>query len=282
MFLPWQNMEAIDLSVPTITHEANMTKEAVAIYWDFENIHASIFDAVNGSGTYPKPANRHRQQQVLVDVQGVYDFATTYGNVAINKAYCNWHWFTKYRQSLLKCAVELIQLFPPGAQAKNGADIKLSLDAVEDILRFPHISSIIVVGGDRGFIPPAQKLKAAGKEIIGGGGRDATNRHWANSCSEFKYYETFALEPSGEEEEAETATVKDAAELITKAIKQISLRNGDKWVLKAAIRPVVKRLDPTFDESNYGCRSFADLLKKHDGRFQIERGEHDHLVCLKE
>ena len=28
-----------------------MTKEAVAIYWDFENLHASIFDAVNGSGT---------------------------------------------------------------------------------------------------------------------------------------------------------------------------------------------------------------------------------------
>jgi uncharacterized protein (TIGR00288 family) len=257
-----------------------MTKEAVAIYWDFENLHASIFDTINGSGSYPKSANRNRQQEVLVDVQGVYDFATTYGNVAINKAYCNWHWFSNYRQSLLKCAVELIQLFPPGPQAKNGADIKLSLDAVEDILRFPHISSIVIVGGDSDFIPLAQKLKAAGKDLIGVGCRNATNRHWANSCSDFKYYETFALAPQDEEDEPETATVKDAAELITKAIKQISLKNGDKWVLKAAIRPVVKRLDPTFDESNYGCRSFADLLKKYDARFQIERGRHDHLVCL--
>ena len=260
-----------------------MAKEAVAIYWDFENLHASIFDTLNGSGSYPKPANRNRQQQVLIDVQGVYDFATTYGNVAINKAYCNWHWFSNYRQSLLKCAVELIQLFPPGAQAKNGADIKLSLDAVEDILRFPHISSIVVVGGDSDFIPLAQKLKAAGKDLIGVGCKNATNRHWANSCSDFKYYETFTLDPrcdGCEDDEVETATIKDAAELITKAIKQITLRSGDKWVLKAAIRPVVKRLDPTFDESNYGCRSFADLLKKHNDRFQIERGEHDHLVCL--
>ncbi len=64
------------------------------------------------------------------------------------------------------------------------------------------------------------------------------------------------------------------------AIKQIALRNGDKWVLKAAIRPVVKRLDPTFDEASYGCRSFADLLKKHNDKFQIERGQHDHLVGL--
>ena len=114
------------------------------------------------------------------------------------------------------------------------------------------------------------------------GCRNSTNRHWANSCSEFKYYETFALDPHEEDEEPESPTVKDAAGLIAKAIKQIALRTGDKWVLKAAIRPVVKRLDPTFDESNYGCRSFADLLKTHDDQFRIERGEHDHLVCLKE
>ena len=40
----------------------------------------TIFDAINGSGRYPKPANRNRQQDVMVDVQGVYDFATTYGS----------------------------------------------------------------------------------------------------------------------------------------------------------------------------------------------------------
>ena len=137
-----------------------MTKEAVAIYWDFENLHASIFDAINGGGSYPKPANRHRQQPVLVDVQGVYDFATTYGNVAINKAYCNWHWFTKYRQRLLKCAVELIQLFPPGPQAKNGADIKLSLDAVEDILRTSLRSSSWVVTATSSPWPKSSKPPA--------------------------------------------------------------------------------------------------------------------------
>ena len=81
-------------------------------------------------------------------------------------------------------------------------------------------------------------------------------------------------------DDATAQSIKDAAELITKAIKQISLRNGDKWVLKAAIRPVVKRLDPTFDESNYGCRSFADLLKKHNDQFRIERNGHAEVVRL--
>ena len=122
-----------------------MTKETAAVYWDFENIHASLFDAKKGSGSYGKTSNRNRQQDVMLDVSALYEYAASFGNIAINKAYANWQWFAKYRQVLLKCAIELIQIFPPGASAKNGADIKLSLDAVEDILKFPHISSIIVI-----------------------------------------------------------------------------------------------------------------------------------------
>ena len=273
-----------------------MSRETVAVYWDFENIHAGLYDAATGSGNYGRPANRNRQQKMLVDVDALYDFAATFGNVAINKAYCNWQWFSVYRHALLKCAVELIQLFPPGASAKNGADIKLSLDAMEDILRFPHISSILVIGGDSDFIPLAQKIKAAGKDLIGVGCRTSTNQHWANSCSDFKYYESFASQPkmAAEEpeppakeelpepvvEEPETVVVRDAVELITRAITRISGRNGEKWVLKAAIRPVIKRLDPTFDEANYSCKTFSDLLKKHPDKFEVKKGEHDHIVCL--
>jgi uncharacterized LabA/DUF88 family protein len=189
-----------------------------------------------------------------------------------------------YRHPLLKCAVELIQIFPPGASAKNGADIKLSLDAIEDVLRFPHIASIIVIGGDSDFIPLAQKIKAAGKDLVGIGCKGSTNQHWANSCSDFKYYESFVgdtqAEESTEDEETDTIKVKDPVELISKAIRQITKKTGDEWVVKAAIRPIVKRLDPTFDESNYECKTFAELLKKYPEKFKIKPGEHDHLVSL--
>jgi uncharacterized protein (TIGR00288 family) len=259
-----------------------MNKDTIALYWDFENIHASLYDTKNGSGSYGRISNRNVQHEVLVDINAVYDFAASFGNVAINKAYCNWQWFSQYRHSLLKYAIELIQLFSPGASAKNGADIKLSLDAMEDIVRFPHISSIIIIAGDSDFIPLAQKIKAAGKDLIGVGCKGTTNQHWANSCSEFKYYETFAIEPQREEEESGTVVIKDAVELITRAIKQISARNGDEWVVKAAIRPIVKRLDPTFDEASYNCKTFSDLLKKHSDQFCIRPGKHDHVVSLVE
>ena len=262
-----------------------MKKETVALYWDFENIHASLYDAANGSGGYGRAQNRRRQQDLLVDVQALYDFATTYGNVAINKAYCNWQWYAKYRHSLLRCAVELIQIFPPGVGAKNGADIKLSLDAIEDVLRFPHISSIIVVGGDSDFIPLAQKIKAAGKDLIGIGCKSSTNQHWANSCSDFKYYNALVVDGRTDDDAGNAAAtdiiqIKDPVELVSKAIRQISRTTGDEWVVKAAIRPIVKRLDPTFDESNYECRTFSDLLKKYPKNFKVKVGEHDHLVSL--
>ena len=79
----------------------------------------------------------------------------------------------------------------------------------------------------------------------------------------------------------ETATVKDARRTDHQGHQA---DRPSRTVTNGSSRPpsgrVVKRLDPTFDESNYGCRSFADLLKKHNDQFKIERGQHDHLVCL--
>jgi uncharacterized protein (TIGR00288 family) len=258
-----------------------MSKDVVAVYWDFENIHASLFDAKNGRGAYSKQS-RFAPQDMLVDVQAVYDFAATYGNIAINKAYCNWQWYARYRQPLLKTAVELIQIFPPGASAKNGADIKLSLDALDDVLRFPYISSVVVIGGDSDFIPLAQKIKTAGKDLIGVGCKGSTNQHWANSCSEFKYYESLVVEDvvAVEEPESDDVVVRDAVGLLTRAIKQIAAKSGDKWVLSSRLRNVVKRLDPTFDEANYECKTFGALLKKYPNKFNVKKGEHDHLISL--
>lgn len=166
---------------------------SVALYWDFENLHASLSEARWGEGSYGKPDGRFKLQEPLVDVQAVMDLASSFGPVAINRAYCNWQFFGRYRDALLQCGMELIQMFPPGASAKNGADIRLCLDAVEDMGRFAHIGTILIVSGDSDFMPVAQKIKAAGRTLIGMGTQKATNRHWASSCHEFLYYESLVL-----------------------------------------------------------------------------------------
>jgi uncharacterized LabA/DUF88 family protein len=164
-------------------------KESVALYWDFENLHAGLVDSRLGEGSYNKPDGRFKSQEPLIEVQAIIDLASSFGPLAINRAYCNWQYFGRYRDALLQGSVELIQLFSPGASAKNGADIKLCLDAFEDIARFDHIGTVMIVGGDSDFMPIAQKIKAAGRTLIGLSTRQSTNRHWAKSCHEFRYYE---------------------------------------------------------------------------------------------
>ena len=46
--------------------------------------------------------------------------------------------------------------------------------------------------------------------------------------------------------------------------------------LKAAVRPLVKRLDPAFDERNFGFATFTELLRALDGRIAERPGEYDH------
>ncbi|MEY8689997.1 MAG: NYN domain-containing protein [Leptothrix sp. (in: b-proteobacteria)] len=168
--------------------------DAVALYWDFENLHASLIDQRYGAGTYF--GSRFRPQEDVVDVAAVVEFALSLGPVAINRGFGNWASFSRYRYALLESAIELIQLFPPGASGKNGADIKLCLDVVEDMARYPHIGTFIVVGGDSDYMPLAHKVKAAGRTMVGIGSTHSTNQHWARSCHEFKFYETLVRPPA--------------------------------------------------------------------------------------
>jgi len=162
---------------------------SVALYWDFENIHAGLCEE-REPGAYARGDFRFKPQEPLVNINAVMDMAASFGPIVINRAYCNWQFFGRYRDALLQNAVELIQMFPPGGAAKNGADIKLCLDATEDISRFAHIGTVIVVGGDSDFMPVSHKIKAAGRYLVGVGTRKATNKHWAKSCHQFRYYDT--------------------------------------------------------------------------------------------
>jgi hypothetical protein len=259
--------------------EVDIDKPSVAIYWDFENIHATLIDQVKGAGTYRQ--TRFTPQEPVVNVAALMEFCASFGSVAINRAYGNWQWFARYREALLHNAVELIQLFPPGAAAKNGADIKLCLDATEDMIRFPHITTLVIIGADSDFLPVSQKVKAAGRNLVGVGIEAATNKHWAHSCHEFRYYERLVTadeSPRAEEStsaESSSPSRPEAIGLIRRAIVRLAANKGEPWVLKAAIRPMVLRLDSTFDEASYGAATFSELMKKYEDVLEVRKGKHD-------
>jgi hypothetical protein len=302
------------------------TSETVALYWDFENLHASLVDQAQGAGAYAN--SRFRPQEELIDISTIIEFALSVGPIAINRAFANWVSFNRYRMPLLQSAIELIQIFPPGANAKNGADIKLCLDVVEDMVRFPHIGTIIVVGGDSDYMPLSYKVKAAGRTLIGIGSMGSTNQHWARSCHEFKFYEAL-LNPTSAADESVPASVatsmstslaknsidalgalndanslcapdereelrellviavdvaerqQAARELVCKAITRLSQTRGEAWIQKARLRPYIQRMDPTFQESSLGFRSFSEMITSMSDIVETRRGEFDHELRLR-
>ena len=270
-----------------MSYTRNDELRSVAIYWDFENLHAGLVEEKFGEGTYGKPDNRFKVQEPLVDIQAIVELGASFGPIAINRAYCNWQYFGRYRDALLQCAVELIQLFPPGASAKNGADIKLCLDATEDLARFGHIGTLIIVGGDSDFMPVAQKIKAAGRTLVGVGTRRATNRHWAKSCHEFRYYENLVEEPVVEVVSAPGQTTAlgsaadPAADMMRRAVRLLAETKGESWVNKGSIWPMIKRLDSTFAPKDYGHASCAEMIKALDAIVEVRKGEFDHEVRLR-
>lgn len=242
--------------------------ESVAIYWDFENLHANLMDQAHGQGAYQ--ASRFRPQDEVIDIQTIVEYALSLGPIAINRAFANWVSFNRYKQALLQSAIELIQVFPPGANAKNGADIKLCLDVMEDMVRFPHIGTIIVVGGDSDYMPLSYKVKAAGRTLVGIGSRRGTNQHWARSCHEFKFYEGL-LAPAVPGPEAGVDMPPAAESAAPMAAPAEAAQPGPAQV--AAQLDEMRALLDVAEIANTQRKAGRDLMVKAIARLAQNRGE---------
>jgi hypothetical protein len=264
-----------------MSNEKNMNNEKdvckIGVYWDFENLHASLYDLKNGKDSYGK--NFRQNQAKLIDIKSVLDYIESIGEININRAYSNWYYFGYYQDSLNEAGIDLIQLFPKGSNAKNGADIRLSLDIIEDINQFSYLTHIIVIGNDVDYIGLAQKIKQSGREIIGIGVEQNTNKYWLNACNEFKFYETL-IRRAGKEEEFQKNVAKPvesksiaeiekiakekesaARQLLLQSLRQLVLKRGDSKIPNAMLKGQMIRHDPSFDEGNYNCQTFTQFLK---------------------
>ncbi|HEV2802279.1 MAG TPA: NYN domain-containing protein [Pyrinomonadaceae bacterium] len=246
----------------------------VALYFDFENVHAALYERDwGGSRSYGD--NRYTQQDVLVNIKSVMDYARSIGDIAIKRAYNNWQWFSRYREALNNAGLDLIQIYPKGARAKNGADIRLALDALEDVLRYPKITHVIIVGSDSDFVSLAQKLKQSGVVVIGVGVQQATNAYWAQSCDDFQYYEALLglteemqrvtpieeAERDDEEPAVKPMSLDEARTLMLDALRRLTAQKGEDQIPRGSLKIMMKRMNPTFDETNLGFFNFGSFLK---------------------
>jgi hypothetical protein len=177
----------------------------VAVYIDFDNIVISRYDQVHGRGQFQRdkargfdradrtadPDTAEKLRSATVDVGAVIDFASSFGTLVLTRAYADWSAPVNadYRGQLVSRAVDLVQLFPAAAYAKNGADIRLAVDAVEDMFRLPDLTHVVIVAGDSDYIALAQRCRRLGRYVVGVGVAGSTSRSLAAACDELVTYD---------------------------------------------------------------------------------------------
>ena len=166
------------------------------------------------------------------------DFAATFGTIAIARAYADWSTpiNASYRGQLIDRAVDLVQLFPLSA-TKNGADIRLSVDAVEDMFRIEDLTHIVIVAGDSDYVALAQKAKRLGRYVVGIGVAGGTSRALTASCDEYADYDALLTTDAAVEED-EAAAGEPAAASAPEAPKaRRATRGGGKAKATDAAAP---------------------------------------------
>jgi uncharacterized LabA/DUF88 family protein len=186
----------------------------VAVYIDFDNIVISRYDQVHGRGQFQRdkvrgfsradgsadPSVADKLRRATVDVGTVIDFASSFGTLVLTRAYADWSdpVNADYRGQLVSRAVDLVQLFPAAAYAKNGADIRLAVDAVEDMFRLPDLTHVVIVAGDSDYIALAQRCRRLGRYVVGVGVAGSTSRSLAAACDELVTYDALpGITPTG-------------------------------------------------------------------------------------
>ena len=274
----------------------------VAVYLDFDNIVISRYDQVNGRNSFQrdkaKGLEAARLMRARVDVGAILDFASSFGTLVLTRAYADWSADVnaEYREQLVSRAVDLVQLFPAAAYSKNGADIRLAVDTVEDMFRLPDLTHVVIVAGDSDYIPLAQRCKRLGRYVVGIGVAGSSSRALAAACDDFVIYDALpgvpGFEPPGELErpaakrtksaEPEPPDPQAAATALLKRALQIGLEKDDvEWLHNSTVKAQMKRMDPSFSEKALGFKSFSDFLRSRADLVELDESSTTRLVKLR-
>lgn len=282
--------------------------DRVAVYIDFDNIVISRYDQLHGDNAWRKDNARDARAAVVekltaarVDVGAVLDYASSFGTVAVTRAYADWSVPANaaYKSQLVDRAIDLTQLFPVSG-TKNGADIRLSVDVLEDLFRLPDITHVVIVAGDSDYIALAQRSKRLGRVVVGIGVAGGTSRALISACDEFEYYDEVAREEEqaeaqvSEERPTEAVSEADAAsaapanrtaaptdadagqpiggpgasKLLIKALGLVA-KDSDGWSAASSVKNQMKRLNPQFAEKSLGFESFTEFVKSRSGQVEV-------------
>jgi len=248
-----------------------MDDENVALYLDFENL------AISAEEVYPS-----KERPLLIGP--IVDFATTKGNVCIKKAYADWEkpFFSQYQKRLMEHGFELIHLPATTSQGKNGSDVKLAIDVMENMELFKTINTLIIGSGDTDFIPLIQRIRARGKKVIVFGFDHTVGDLIKINSTEFKSLEELIGKPDEDSVSLDLSKEIEVSYGRDLLIRYATNKTDEGAVPLAKLKQDFLRLDPSFSEKKLGHSTFKDFIESLKGdvieKIEFVREKNHHLV----
>src|SRR5256885_1820164 len=259
-------------------------EERIALFLDYENLALGARDNLGG---------------MAFDFRPIADALAERGRVVVRRAYADWSFFDDDRRMLTRSHVELIEMPQRmGASRKNAADIKMAVDAMELAFEREYISTFAICTGDTDFTPLVHKLRELNKRVIGVGVEKSTSALLPPACDEFLYYDRLEgvevpstrtrrgrparppgssgppepePRPAAEEPAAEEPAREADALAVVVAQTVAGLQGSSSGAVTAStLKRTLLRKDPTFSESDYGFRTFGELLRHLADRNVVE------------
>ena len=228
----------------------------LALFIDFENIARGL---------------RQRHLEERVDLRAILGELEEKGRILVKRAYADWSYYKDYRSDLLQQGIEPVQVFAASRDRegwKNGADIRIAIDAIEAVYRSPEITDLVLVTGDSDFLSVVNRLRENGKTVWGVGLKASTSQYLVKSCDHYLYYEEIA--DWMPDEQADATGRRDARTMLLATIRRMTDRQGLPGMpppgtpLKAmAVKSSMRRLDPAWDERFEGFNTFTEFLQAH-------------------
>ncbi len=225
----------------------------IALFLDFENL-------VTNTGI----------TAALFDLRPALELLLERGKVIFRRAYCDWSRFREAKTGLHEQAVELIDVPPSTRAGKNGADMRLVIDALELNYARQHIDTFVIASGDSDFVPLANKLRENDKIVIGLAVKEATSPFFVRACDEFLYLPTGRggrqrdrgsppplATPAGKTTRTPVRTIPPLAREVVAAL--LSRATGP--LNPSLIKETMVRKEPDFDEGDHGFSTFSQLLE---------------------
>jgi uncharacterized protein (TIGR00288 family) len=237
-------------------------KQQVCILIDFENLIYGLSNLCDEDELMDK-----------VDIDVLFSLAEEYGSVVLANAYGDWRnrQLNQFQLDLYKSGVELVHVLSRGR--KNAVDVKMAVDAIEMIWRYPEIGTFVIVSGDRDFIPVLKTLRRHGKSVVGIAPAQSTSADFAALCDRFlRYAALLSTYSAGQPPVPEgTAPVSADIEEVKRALRKVLADYGEEGLKGAKIKPLLRReLSQTFDESEYGFSKMSQLLRAMPDVVQLD------------